>query len=218
MKSFSSVPVLALILLLLAPSAVVSQDQLTCNRNGGGMTVWEDRTCDTLNYTFTEWCNVVDTADGNCQVTAKSCGCKYYDETGYASSVGSGSKHCANACVDISSDVPVDGSCNAQGSAVSWEGRCDSKNYTFTPQCSFRERTDSQNNVLECFVEAKGCGCLWWEDDSDYISGVNHDGRRSCDACAVYGMGNDLPSNGSAALGFAGAFAAIVFGALSMIM
>ena len=138
---------------------------------------------------------------------------KYYDENGYASSVGSGSKHCANACVDISSEVP-NATCGAQGSAVSWDGRCDSRNYTYTPQCSFRETTDSQNNVLTCTVTAKNCGCLWWEDDSDYISGVNYDGKRGCDACAVYGMENDLPSNGSAMLQIAITIAIIAIGFL----
>ena len=113
---------------------------------------------------------------------------KYYDENGYASSVGSGSKHCANACVDISSDVPEDVTCGASGSAISFDGRCDSRNYTYTPQCSFLGQTDNQNNVLTCTVTAKSCGCLWWEDDSDYVAGVNYDGKRSCDACAVHGM------------------------------
>lgn len=64
-------------ILLLGPSAIVAgQDQSTCNRNGGNLVVFENRACADLNYTFTEWCNVVDGSDG-CQVTAKSCGCKY---------------------------------------------------------------------------------------------------------------------------------------------
>lgn len=138
---------------------------------------------------------------------------KYYDENGYAGSVGSGSKHCANACVDISTEVPNNATCGASGSAVSWDGRCDSRNYTFTPQCSFQETTDGQNNVLTCYVTAKSCGCLWWEKDSDYVSGVNYDGRRTCNACAVYGMENSL-SNGSGALQVMVAIAIIAIGSL----
>ena len=76
MSSHLLAPIPAIILLIGSIAVAVGQDQSTCNRNGGSSVVWDGRTCDELNYTFTEWCNVVDGANG-CQVTAKSCGCKY---------------------------------------------------------------------------------------------------------------------------------------------
>ena len=75
MSSHLLAPIPAIILLIGSIAVAVGQDQSTCNRNGGSSVVWDGRTCDELNYTFTEWCNVVDGANG-CQVTAKSCGCK----------------------------------------------------------------------------------------------------------------------------------------------
>ena len=75
MSSHLLARILAIIFLLGSSAVVVGQDQSTCNRNGGNLVVWDGRTCDELNYTFTEWCNVVDGTNG-CEVTAKSCGCK----------------------------------------------------------------------------------------------------------------------------------------------
>ena len=68
-------PILALVVLLGCIAVVVGQDQSTCNRNGGSKVTWAG-TCDERNYTYTEWCNVVDGANG-CEVTANACGCKY---------------------------------------------------------------------------------------------------------------------------------------------
>mmetsp|Transcript_17571 Transcript_17571/g.38027 ORF Transcript_17571/g.38027 Transcript_17571/m.38027 type:complete len:233 (+) Transcript_17571:74-772(+) len=177
----------------------------TCNKNGGGMQSFEG-TCDSRNYTWTPQCNTEE-RDGQCITTANSCGCQVImSEDGHSSAVGSGSiKGCANACVAISDDVPLDRTCQASGSAVSWDGSCDSRGYTFTSACAFAEDVDGQQNPTTCKITASYCGCLWWEEGSKHITGLEA-GSRHCDACAAHGYPlSSAPGIGSALNAFAAA-------------
>ena len=119
-------------------------------------------------------------------------------ESGSSSGIGSGSiKGCDNACVTITDQVPQDRTCQASGSAMSFEGACHSRNYTYTPNCNFAETVDDQNNVEECMITANSCGCLWWEEDSEYIGGLQAGGKSCSDPCSVHGY----PASSGAAAG-----------------
>eukprot|EP00580_Thalassiosira_gravida_P018793 CAMPEP_0201671930 /NCGR_PEP_ID=MMETSP0494-20130426/31117_1 /ASSEMBLY_ACC=CAM_ASM_000839 /TAXON_ID=420259 /ORGANISM="Thalassiosira gravida, Strain GMp14c1" /LENGTH=229 /DNA_ID=CAMNT_0048153437 /DNA_START=17 /DNA_END=706 /DNA_ORIENTATION=- len=172
---------------LLVPSISISiTDNAqggTCNRNGGSAQSFEG-TCDSHNYTWTDQCNVEE-RDGLCWTTANSSGCQIH-ESGGSSAVGSGSKDCANACVTIDDNVPLDRTCQASGVAMSFEGSCDSRGYTYTSACSFAEEVDDHIIPTKCTIKAKTCGCLWWEGDSEYIAGLEA-GSKNCDACSAHG-------------------------------
>ena len=185
----------------------------SCNKNGGVSVVWAAG-CYARNNTFSEQCILDESTapeTGNptrCSVTAKEGGCKIYytDETTgvvSSSSVGSGSiKGCDNACVDISSDVPSGSgtTCQSSGSGMSFEGSCDSRGYTWTPQCSFEETNG------ECRISANACGCLYWEEDSPYVNGIN--GKNNCDSCSAgSGSGAAVPSAVAAAVAIAASVA-----------
>mmetsp|Transcript_18121 Transcript_18121/g.32947 ORF Transcript_18121/g.32947 Transcript_18121/m.32947 type:complete len:230 (+) Transcript_18121:158-847(+) len=174
-------------LLMLSTSVSISDDakESTCTRNSGHSMSFEGM-CDSRDYTWTEQCNVEE-RDGQCITTANSCGCQVQYSDGYSSGIGSGSiKGCDNACVTISDDVPQDRTCQASGSGMSFEGSCASRNYTYTSACSFAEEVDDQVTPTKCMITANYCGCLWWEEDSEYISGLNA-GSKNCDACAAHG-------------------------------
>ena len=114
---------------------------------------------------------------------------------GSSTSVGSGSiDGCDNACVSvsISDDVPEGGSCQKTGESMSFSGRCDSRGYTFTSQCAFKEDVNDNGEVEQCNVSMNSCGCLMWKEDSVDTSTLH---SKSCtDPCAVHGY-PPLPSS-----------------------
>mmetsp|Transcript_7368 Transcript_7368/g.16708 ORF Transcript_7368/g.16708 Transcript_7368/m.16708 type:complete len:203 (+) Transcript_7368:61-669(+) len=171
--------------LLLFVAAGTSKAQ-TCNRNGGSSMTF-DGECTSRNYTWTDQC-IITQKDGMCITTAEKCGCQVIYESGDSSAIGSGSiDGCDNACVTISDDVPKDRTCQASGSAMSFDtGSCDSRNYTYTSACNFAEEVDAQVKPTKCTITANSCGCLYWEEDSEYVSGL---AAPDCDACAGPGSG-----------------------------
>lgn len=151
--------------------------------------------CTDNNNTFSNFspqCKLDEAKDeaGNplqCTVTATSCGCHYDVGQSGSSAVGTDSfPGCGNACVSISADAPNRTSCSASGSSMRFEGSCDSRDYTYTPQCGLEEADG------ECIVSEQECGCLYWEPDVDFMNGLASPG---CDACAV-GKG-EVPASGA---------------------
>ena len=143
-------------------------------------------------YEWTEQC-IVEEKDGKCVTTATECGCQVFMEDGSSTSIGSGSvSGCDNACVSISDDVPEGGSCQKTGESMSFEGRCDSRGYTYTSECNFKEDVNDNGEVEQCTVSMNSCGCLWWEEDSVDTAALH---SKSCtDPCAVHGY-PPLPSS-----------------------
>jgi len=102
-------------------------------------------------------------------------------------------------------DLPFSGSCQKTGEAMSWDdGPCDSRNYTFTEQCTVEDTTDDQGKE-GCKVSMNECGCLWWDegDDSDSVAALH---SKSCtDPCAVHGY-DPLPSSARSVYGMTASF------------
>lgn len=152
---------------------------LECNPNGG-LSVTIEAPCDTLNYTFSPHCNVLDIVEG-CSVTSKRCGCWMIQPNGFYSGVGSGKPGCANACVDvINQNTPGNRECSTFGESHTFEGACDSKGYIYTRNCDFTE-AENEAGVMECTITENSCGCLWWEKEVDSAPLQGLDGF--CDAC-----------------------------------
>ena len=119
--------------------------------------------------------------------------CQVFMSDGSSTSVGSGSiDGCDNACVSISDDVPEGGSCQKTGESMSFSGRCDSRGYTYTSQCAFKEDVNNNGEVEQCNISMNSCGCLMWKEDSVDTSALH---SKSCtDPCAVHGY-PPLPSS-----------------------
>ena len=65
------------------------------------------------------------------------------------------------------------------GSAMSWEGLCTDKNYTFTDQC-----TVSQDGPDQCMVTANACGCQVGMGDE--LSGIGSEAKGCGNACVDF--------------------------------
>lgn len=133
-------------------------------------------------------------------------------KSGAKSGIGSGTiEGCDNACVTITDQVPQDRTCQATGSGMSFEGACHSRNYIYTPNCNFADTADDQCNVVECKVTANSCGCLWWEEDTEYISGLKAGGKSCSDPCSVHGYPSSEPAadNSGAAAGLKAFFVGV---------
>lgn len=165
----------------------------TCNRNGGSAVVFMGECNSTQNnQTYTAQCDLsYDSETNECTITSKKdeCGCQIIYDDGSSSGVGGGTKDCPTACIDVSDDVPMGDNvtCKASGSAMSFEGRCDSRNHTWTSDCLVEERSTEKG--IECFVEStKECGCLYWQNDAidGVVVGIEENPSK-CDACAVHG-------------------------------
>ena len=80
--------------------------------------------------------------------------------------------------------------CNKNGgSAMSYDGACDSRNYTWTDQCIVEEK-DGQ-----CITTATECGCQWFGDDG-FSSAIGSGSIEGCDNACVT-ITDDIPEGGS---------------------
>ena len=169
--------------------------------NGGDSVTFKGPCSGNTNYTnFSEQCILTESesiVEGNngtqCTVTAEECGCHYKDMgQGVTTSIGSDSiDGCGNGCVTISPNFPHR-ACLAQGTSLTLQGSCDSVGYTFTPQCQLDEAQVGNGGDTECTVTEGVCGCLFWQEDSDIISGLIN--ARHCDVCALVLNGNSTTS------------------------
>jgi hypothetical protein len=205
---------LLLCLLLTHPTMTDAQSISVspCLKNGGSTITWEEG-CDARNNTYTEWCDVTESTDdlGNstCAVTHNGCGCQLISPEGFRTGIGSGSKDCSNACVDISTDVPQDLNCTSGGTILSFIGECTDRNWTWTPQCSFKDSVNQDGNQI-CVIEAKSCGCLYWDqEDPTFINGL---GDKDCDGCVAGGANPDMSENPNAAGATLSTYTALVAG------
>ena len=191
MKFVSSVPYFLL--------AVAVKGQDMCNRNGGSLVVY-DGECNSRNETYTDQCLVVQNA-GQCEISSKDgeCGCQIIDDkTGFSSGIGGGTKDCPTACITVSDDVPLDRTCQASGVSVSFEGKCDSRGHTLTPQCK-AEEVENASGGVDCFITERECGCLYWTPDNLFVAGIEAKPDK-CDACAVHGF-EEKDTSGSVVAG-----------------